>query len=266
METYRLKNIAIVILLLLNAFLLLLLGGQYLQAMQTETDTAGQLRALYQSSQLELDSQIDLSQQSLPPLLLSRQSQAEQAIASFLLGGEAVSASQGGGIYSYTAQYGAIHFRAGGSFDGSKLDLPVEDITEFARRFCRQFDYEDVQFQLEGGTGTVTAVQQVTGVPVSGCGLTLHFEEGVLTAAAGSHVSLEDASAGSSGRMDCVTALLRFLDYRSTSGIVCSAVTDVRCVYELQAGSPLRLLPMWQIAADTAVYFVDCASGEVIRR
>ena len=31
-----------------------------------------------------------LSQQSLPPLLLSRQSQTEQAIASFLLGGEAV--------------------------------------------------------------------------------------------------------------------------------------------------------------------------------
>lgn len=33
METYRLKNIAIIILLLLNAFLLLLLGSQYLQTM-----------------------------------------------------------------------------------------------------------------------------------------------------------------------------------------------------------------------------------------
>ena len=67
METYRLKNIAIIILLLLNAFLLLLLGSQYLQTMQAETDTAGQLRALCQSSQLELAGQIDLSQQSLPP-------------------------------------------------------------------------------------------------------------------------------------------------------------------------------------------------------
>ena len=120
METYRLKNIAIIILLLLNAFLLLLLGSQYLQTMQAETDTAGQLRALCQSSRLELAGQIDLSQQSLPPLLLSRQSQTEQAIASFLLGGEAVSASQGGGIYSYTAERGTIHFRAGGSFDGSR--------------------------------------------------------------------------------------------------------------------------------------------------
>ena len=51
----------------------------------------------------------------------------------------------------------------------------MEDAAEFARRFCRQFDYEDVQLQLQDGTGTVTAVQQVTGVPVSGCGLTLHF-------------------------------------------------------------------------------------------
>ena len=46
METYRLKNIAILILLLLNGFLLLLLGYQYLQARRAETDTAGQLQAL----------------------------------------------------------------------------------------------------------------------------------------------------------------------------------------------------------------------------
>ena len=50
METYRLKNIAILILLLLNGFLLLLLGYQYLQARRAETDTAGQLQALYEAN------------------------------------------------------------------------------------------------------------------------------------------------------------------------------------------------------------------------
>ena len=40
METYRLKNIAILILLLLNGCLLLQLGYQNLQAMRAETDTA----------------------------------------------------------------------------------------------------------------------------------------------------------------------------------------------------------------------------------
>lgn len=67
METYRLKNIAILILLLLNGFLLLLLGYQYLQARRAETDTAGQLQALYEANELKLSVQIDLEEQSLTP-------------------------------------------------------------------------------------------------------------------------------------------------------------------------------------------------------
>ena len=62
METYRLKNIAILILLLLNGCLLLLLGYQNLQAMRAETDTAGQLEALYAANQLKLGSGVDLDQ------------------------------------------------------------------------------------------------------------------------------------------------------------------------------------------------------------
>ena len=120
-ETYRLKNIAILILLLLNGFLLLLLGYQYLQARRSETDTAGQLQALYEANELKLSLQIDLEEQSLTPLNLTRRSETERAIASWLLGSDAASASQGGGIYSYEGDHGTIQFRAGGSFDGSRL-------------------------------------------------------------------------------------------------------------------------------------------------
>ena len=149
METYRLKNIAILILLLLNGFLLLLLGYQYLQARRAETDTAGQLQALYEANELKLSVQIDLEEQSLTPLNLSRRSETERAIASWLLGSEAAAASQGGGIYSYEGDHGTIQFRSGGSFDGSRLTLPVDDITEFCRQFCQQFGYEDLQFQVQ---------------------------------------------------------------------------------------------------------------------
>lgn len=49
METYRLKNIAIVILLLLNACLLFMVGQQYFQSLQTQRRSAAQLRELYRS-------------------------------------------------------------------------------------------------------------------------------------------------------------------------------------------------------------------------
>ena len=169
METYRLKNIAIVILLLLNACLLFMVGQQYFQSLQTQRRSAAQLRELYRSSQLALDSRLDLSQQPLDILTLARQAETERAIAAALLGGEALATSQGGGIYSYEAHDSTIQFRAGGSFYGSRLDLPVEDAAAFARSFCNRFGYEEPRLRLEGGTGSAVAGQLARDIPVINC-------------------------------------------------------------------------------------------------
>ena len=267
METYRLKNIAIVLLLLLNSSLLLLVGYQQLQERRTEQETAQRLRELCEASQLTLSGGLDLTSQPLTALALSRRAETEQAIASSLLGSEAVAASQGGGIYSYEAETGAIQFRAGGSFYGSRMAAPVQDVRTFCQEFFQQFGYEDPQFQVEEGTGTVAASQKVGGVDVAGSGVTLSFDRGMLVSVTGAHVSLDSASAeADEAEMTCVTALVRFLDYRNASGVVCSEVRDVRCVYQLQGGASPRLLPAWQIETDTNTYFVDCRTGEVTGR
>lgn len=264
METYRLKSIAIVILLLLNACLLLMGGYQNLQTLRMERQAEEQLRELYRSSQLTLGAEVDLSQQALGPLHLSRQAETEQAIASALLGGGAVPTSQGGGIYSYEAAGGTIQFRAGGSFYGSRLDVAVEDPAEFARSFCRRFGYEAPRLQLtEDGSGSIYAGQLVGGVEVSNCGVELYFEQGRLISVAGAHVTLEGAAAEPGEQMSCVTALVRFLDYRNASGVVCSEVTGASCVYQLQNTAALRLVPAWGIKTDTYTYYVDCETGEV---
>ena len=52
METQRLKNIAIVILLLLNACLLLLLGYQHFQSRWAQADAREELRSLYAARNL----------------------------------------------------------------------------------------------------------------------------------------------------------------------------------------------------------------------
>lgn len=265
METYRLKNIAIAILLLLNGCLLLLLGYQHLQELRTQRETAGQLRALYESSQLHLGERVDLNQPALRPLALSRSKETEQAIAASLLGGDAASDSQGGGIVDYAGEGGTIQFRSGGSFDGSGLHTPVEDPEEFSRQFCSRFGYGELEIAPRLTGSSAAAVQQWDGVRIYGCGVTLYFEGGFLSSVAGSHVSPEDAAEESLPVLSCVTALTRFLDYRAESGIVCSEVTDVRCVYELRGASSLRLVPVWRIETDTYTYFVDGLSGEVSR-
>lgn len=263
METYRLKNIAIVILLLLNACLLLMVGQQQLQSLGAQRRAAAQLRELYTASHLALNDRLELDRKPLDILSPARRPETEQAITSALLGGEALATSQGGGIYSYEANGRTIQFRAGGSFYGSRLDLPVEDPAGFARSFCSRFGYEEPRLQLEGGSGTAVAGQMLRDVPVINCAVELYFEEGRLTSVTGAHVDLQDASLQPGDPMSCVTALIKFLDHRNTSGVVCSEVTGVECVYQLQSVSSPRLLPVWEISTDTYTYYVDCATGEV---
>lgn len=267
METFRLKNIAILILLLLNAGLLVLIGSQRWQSRRAASETVRQLEELCAASQLTLGSRLQLSQQPLSALAISRHGETERVIASYLLGSSAVSSSQGGGIYSYSSDKGSIQFRSGGSFDGTDLRCPADNPAEFAQSFCGRFGYAELVLQEDEGEVAVTAVQHLLGVPVYGCGLTLRFEDGFLTAVSGSHVSSEDAVTEPGEQLSCATALLRFLDFRAAAGVVCSEVRTVRCVYELQSSSAaLRLRPLWQIDTDTYRYFVDCASGAVTRQ
>ena len=127
METYRLKNIAIFILLLLNLWLLVLLGFQYLQTRQADSGVDERLRSLYEAGQLALAPSVDALQDPMPPLALSRRVEAEALMAAALLGEGAQAVSQGGGIYSYSTEAGSIQFRSGGSFDGLDLRRQVED-------------------------------------------------------------------------------------------------------------------------------------------
>ncbi|MDE6900072.1 MAG: hypothetical protein K2P15_03245, partial [Oscillospiraceae bacterium] len=192
--------------------------------------------------------------------------ETERAIAAALLGGEPAAASQGGGIYSYEAEHGVIQFRSGGSFYGTRLDLPVEDIEGFAEEFCRRFGYEAPLCQMENGRGVASAIQLAGEVSVANCGVEMHFEGGRLTSVSGAHVSMEGAVPEPGARMTCVTALMKFLDHRNASGAVCSEVRDVRCVYQLRGASTPRLLPVWEIRTDTYTYYVDCETGEVTGR
>ncbi len=266
METRRLKNIAILILLLLNLFLLGLLGYQRLQTRQVQRETRRQLTALFAANQIDLADGLDLSRQALAPLTLSRQEDEERALAAFLLGQEPQVSGQGG-ITTYTTDCGVIQFRAGGRFDGDKLSLPVDDPEGFLQSFCRRFGYSPGDTRLSQDSGTASAVLHASEAPVFGCSVTFTFRSGVLTAAAGTYVSLTDAVTDAGQQLDRVTALVRFLDYRNATGAVCSQVTGLTCVYTLRgASNAARLLPSWQVRTDTFDCLVDCATGEVTRQ
>ena len=86
METRRLKNIAILILVLLNISLLALLGYQNLQAVRVSQTAVEELTTLFATEELKLALPSDTLSESLMPLTLKRQTETENRIAAFLLG------------------------------------------------------------------------------------------------------------------------------------------------------------------------------------
>ena len=92
------------------------------------------------------------------------------------------------------------------------------------------------------------------------------FQGRYLIAVSGSHISLENGQLEDSDQLTCASALVRFLDYRSSAGIICSRITAVSCIYSLQGtSSSLRLAPLWLVETDTYNYLIDASSGEISR-
>ena len=112
MESYRLKNIVILILLILNLFLFVLLVHYRFQSERTRQSMLEELSELFTANAISLSEDLELDTTPLASLSVQRNLDTEGAIAAMILGESTTAEHQGGGIYSYTGTYGTIHFRS----------------------------------------------------------------------------------------------------------------------------------------------------------
>lgn len=185
MERFRLKNIIILILVLLNAFLLFSLAQRRASERDAFRRTAEQLSALFQEDGMTLEP--GAISQALPPdgVSLTRDTALEEQAAAFLLGDGPASSDQGGGIFHYAGAAGEALFRSSGGFEaaGTLAEGNVEDV---CRDFCRAFSYDVPDIRLdEEGSGVFTAQGVYNKLPVFNCTVTFTVEQGVLTAVSG---------------------------------------------------------------------------------
>lgn len=264
MDRFRLKNIIILILVLVNAFLLASLAQRRTAEQDAFRRTAEQLVALFQEDGMSLD--LYAISPDAPPdgVTLARDTALEEQAAAFLLGKALSSSDQGGGIYHYTGAAGEAFFRSNGGFEASGI-LADADIEDFCRDFCRTFSYDPPAFQLdETGSGVFTAVCQHEKLPVFNCTAVFTVEEGVLTAVSGTLLPKAGVSLPGEQPLSAAGALVAFQRMRRENVVVASSVTDTRLCYELQSGgAAMTLAPVWRIVTDTEDYYVNCYTGAV---
>lgn len=264
----RLKNIIILILALLNAFLLAALairGNEERVARRTQQQ---ELVALFAADGMTLDPALIPTDTAVSTYALIRDETAERKAATFLLGDNLERTTQGGGIYTYTSQQGAAAFRDTGSFDAAG-SLSQENAEAFCRDFCKAFSYDTPIFTLdETGSGTATAVRLWNGTPVFNAAVTFTIDQGRVLSASGALLP-ETGAETSSGQkpLSAFAALTAFQQMRYASSSVVSSITEVSLCYELQSttAAPMALVPSWRIVTDTATFYVNCISGTVRR-
>lgn len=268
MARFRLKNVIILILALLNLFLLASLFMRKSAENQSRQLAREQLVALFAADNIQIDPDL-ISYQSPPSgKYLVRDTAREQAAAAFFLGDSLTYADQGGDIYTYTGGSGAAMFRATGSFDiVGALSADDTDAQELCRQFCKEFSYGTPEFRLDAdGNGTASALCEFGDLSVFNCTVTFTFHSGALTMVSGTLLPASYADAAAKSELlSASAALTTFQQFRRENGGVVSSISDLYLSYELQSTptSAMTLVPSWCIATDTVQYYVNCTTGSV---
>lgn len=263
MESFRLKNIIILILALMNLCLLGLLGVRLTTGYSAQAEARQQMVQLFAAEGVSLDDGIIPGATPPAGLTLSRDPDEDEKLAGFLLGDELVMSDGGGGVTTYQSENGSAVFRSDGTFD-VVIEQSGETADALCRAFCRAFHYEALAFSLDGEDVSASAVQTYDGAPVVNCTVSFSISGGRVASVSGTHLPQAGQTANGNGALSALDALNAFLG-TVQSGAVVTAVTDLYLCYELQSttATPMALVPAWCVSTDTADYYVNCYTGAV---
>ncbi|MEG1683197.1 MAG: hypothetical protein RR092_07105, partial [Oscillospiraceae bacterium] len=243
METFRLKNIILVILALVNVFLLASLLSRQSAERSAYQEAVSQLSQLFQGDGIELRTDRIPKETPHGVMTLTRDTAAEGELAAALLGDEVTYTDQGGGVSLYTSSIGTALFRLAGDFDAT-LSLPLEQPEAYCAKLCRRFGYGDLTVDLQDGFGTLCATRYFADKPVVNATLTFTLVSHVLVSVSGRQLP-EGGVESDTGCLSALSALTRFQQSLDETGAICSVVLDMEPGYLLQStpAVPLSLVP-----------------------
>lgn len=271
MEWRKVKNLILVILLLVNAFLLVLLAERRNDAAQYDRDALDQALEVLASNGIRADAGGLTPADGLSPFTADRDVEREEELAAALLGEPVRGENRGGGLYLYRGAAGEVSFRPGGELTASLQDAPRWHAGDAAGHAAALLDEIGLDGELTSlspsGTGETVQFRQLwEGAPLFSCSLAFTYREGRLESISGTVLLTGPAAGESGGTLTLPTALLRFLDYVKDSGDVCSSILSMEAGYRSsQSFSSTALTPVWLISSDTADYYLDASTGAITR-
>jgi hypothetical protein len=271
-ESAKLKNIVLLILLAVNLCLLVLVGVQERGEIRSREQTQEDMLAVLENNGIHME-RADLPRElELTPMTVEREQDAEADLAQALLGACSVS-DLGSGRYAYASALGTAEFRSNGNFSFTFSDAaqPVEQGGEEAHALAamEQIGFTGVVLSCQRGDGqvTVTVRQTWQGLPVLSCQATLEYRDGCLRSITGQRLMGTPQPVAERAELISVpTALLCFLQGITTLGDLCSEITAMTAGYRLTTtAEATRLIPVWYVTTDTGAYSLNALTGALER-
>ena len=269
MEGRKIKNIIIIILLLLNGFLLIPVGGRRAKSARSQDVALNSAVEILRSSGIVLEDDIVPRQADLPALQVVRDLTLEQEQAVRLLGSGVTVLARGGDVYRYESERGWMQIHSTGEFvaEFEPDAFPVgEDPVKQASRLLEQLDFDAVLW--EQAEDRLVFEQTVNGVRVLGCQAVLCCRDGaVVSIEAGSRVSGTTRTETQPASVSAATSLMRLYNGLNKLGDIYNRIEQVEPAYRLSVSlsDPARLTPVWYVKTDTGAYQMELQSGQVSR-
>lgn len=272
MPVGKIKNLILLILALAVCFLLVLVIPSKTAQAREEAAVHERLQTLFAGYDVQLSGDELPASARLYTIELENSRTAESAAAAALLGAQ--SEPQDSSVrYSsvYTSPHGSCKMNASGSFSAS-LDgwFTASDPVTGTRTLLKAMGFDAASVsgpeRVSAGVYTVTAAQQILGVPAFSEGLRFTYTNGALTDVSGIFfLSGSVTRVSENACISCADALVALLAARNTLGWVGSRITDVRQGYEHTetASASVRLVPVWQIDTDTGAFRVNGITREI---
>lgn len=271
MESAKLKNIILTILIITNILLLGLVVSQRMESRQQRRQAIQDVEALLTQQGITVRAE-DLPGGEFPaPLALKQDPDAQEKTFSALLG-EDTTFTQRGLVGLYNGPLGQAEVRENGEFTvelvpGAYPLDPDQSLQDHAGTVLTDQMGFSCQI-LSVRSNAVTVTQTWEGWPVFSCQTTLSYRGGELASIKGTGlfgVPTADPQAGEP--LDISTLLVRFRAGIIDSGDACTAIHAATQGYVLSAdlSGALRLTPVLRLETDTNLYVVNALNGDLSR-
>ena len=272
MTVSKLKNLALMILLLANLLLVAILIPNRMDRQREAERTRQSLQQLCAAQQITLDPAAIPDTVTLYALELTEDPQANLQAATALLGEQVLVQDDSTRYLNlYSAQNGTCRIGRSGSFQASLNGSQTSrDLTRAAGQTLKAMGFQvhslsDLRKQSPG-VETIQARQAILGMPVFSSGLSLLWSDSRLTNLDGTFYTGSMARVSDTACLSAADALIRFLSERFSLGWVGSSLTAMEQGYlrsETADASVVRLTPVWRLETDTGSFYVEGISGQV---